>query len=394
MKRLAHRRFFVWAGLTVVALLMLFTEMGSLPRVQSNPAVAATSARFATPLSSPTGNGGKARWTVKKMSIVSKYPKGFDLVLDVSSSAGKVSRATALWRHSTTHPSLALGLPDASGKFVAHWTPLPDRNIPAWVGIDFWWQLTDEKGNNFETPHGYTEYADSTRQWNRLVSDDAVIHWEGSLPDDLGTQVATALAAQRQRYLIGWGKLLDYKPQIIIYANYNAWKEWNAKIVSTQVEGQTDPAWGSTIQVYDTEAPDPERYIADAVVLHEVEHLYQQTFGANGTYLMQVWFFEGDATYFEVYQPHDFVGAVKDMAAKGQLPGLVDGLSQRTGNGDPYEVGYAVWKYLEVTYGPDIHRKVWEQIGKGLPIGLSLQNATGKTLAELEQGFRAWVGAN
>jgi hypothetical protein len=127
--------------------------------------------------------------------------------------------------------------------------------------------------------------------------------------------------------------------------------------------------------------------------LHEVEHLYQQTFGAYGSYLTAVWFFEGDATYLEVYQPYDYLQAAKDLAIKGQLPKLAD-ISKRTNNRIPYDVGYAFWKYLEVNYGSNTHRKVWAQIGGGQPIIVALQKATGQNFDDLEAGFRKWLGAS
>ncbi len=389
MRFTARWRTLSWIGLVILALFVLM--MGSISTAQSaNPT--ATYARFATPLSSPTNNGGKAKWAVQKITFVSHYPKGFDFAVQASSSAGKIIKAMVMWRHSTTHPNTMLGTADTSGTFTAHWKPLPGRNIPQWVGVDYWWSLVDDKGNIFETPHQYIEYADASRKWKRLVSEDAVIHWEASLPDDVGTQVAAALKAQRDFYFQAWGKLLDYKPQIIIYASYDPWKEWNPSVDTTNVDGQTDPGWGSTVQVYRTDAPDPTKFVAYTLVLHEVEHLYQQTYGAFGTYLTQVWFYEGDAAYLEMSPLYDYLQKVKDMAAQGKLPKLAD-LAQRSQDRTAYDVGYAFWKYLEVTYGPDTHRKVWEQISKGQPIVLALQTATGKRLPDLEQDFRTWLGA-
>ncbi len=389
MKLSMRQQILPWSGLAVLAALMLFMSMVNVP---SQAAPAPTQARFATPLASPTNNGGNAKWTVKQMSFVSHYPGGFDFVLDVSSSAGKVALATVMWRHSTTVPNTMLGTLDESGKFVAQWKPLADHNIPQWVGIDYWWVVTDGQGNQFETPHGYIEYADNTRKWKRLVSEDAVIHWEASLPAELGTEVASALKRQRPFYMKAWGKLLDYKPQIIIYADADPWKEWQSTVDVNSVDGETDPHWGSTVQLYRTDAPDPVQYLADGVVLHEVEHLYQQTFGAFGSYRTAVWFYEGDATYLELYQPYDYLQAVKTLAAKGQLPTLAE-LSKRADDRSPYDVGYAFWKYLEVNYGADTHRKVWEQIGKGQPIILALQKATGQKFPDLEANFRVWLGA-
>jgi hypothetical protein len=388
MRSSKHLPIYLWSGLAILIVYML-SLAGTSPVYSS--AITATS-HFATPLPSPTNNGGNAQWKVNKTALVSNYPKGFDFVIDASSSAGKITKAIVMWRHSTSHPQTMLATINDKGQHKVHWTPLPGRNIPAWVGVDYWWELTDEKGNRYQTPHDYAEYEDTTRAWRRLASEDAVIHWEASLPKDLGAQIAAALKERREFYRQAWGKLLDYKPSIIVYASYEPWQEWNSTIDTYVIEGQTDPYWGGTVQVFDATRPDSVELLTYAVVLHEVEHLYQQVYGAYGSSLTQVWFFEGDATYMELYQPYDYLESVRDLAANGQLPSLQK-LSRRTDSRDEYDVGYAFWKYLEVSYGPDTHRKVWEQIGKGQPIVLALQTATGKSLPVLEKEFRKWLGA-
>ena len=211
------------------ALLLLFLALNG-SRVQSLPALVATNSRWATPLPSPVNNGGKATWSVTQTALISNYPQGFDFTIVAKSSAGKITKAVVSWRHSTRSPSLVLATAKGTDQFIAHWKPLVGQNIPQWVGIDYWWTLTDDKGNTFETPHAYTEYADTTRKWNRLVAEDAVIHWEASLPADLGQQIAAALKQQRALYLQGWGKLLDYKPHVIIYASHQPWQEWDPEI--------------------------------------------------------------------------------------------------------------------------------------------------------------------
>jgi hypothetical protein len=393
----SHRKqLLFWSALTVIILAVLFTSMSSIHIVHSLDEPTSIYTRFATPLSSPVNNGGHATWTVKQMALASKYPKGFDFVLDASSDAGKITIAKVNWRHSTGKPISLMVFPDQSGKYVGHWAPNIYQDLPQWVGIDYWWTLTDEHGNVFETEHGYSEYVDNTRKWKRLVSEDAVIHWEASLPADVGPQIAAALKDHREKYQQAWGKLLNYKPHIIIYASYKPWQEWSPAIDPTTLEGETSPYWGATIQIYHSEMKDATKYLAFGVVLHEVEHLYQQTFTPFDTYLKQVWFFEGDASYMEEYPQYDYVKRVKAMAAAGTLPFLQKEAALRMQD-DPrlaYDVGCAVWQYVEATYGPDMHRKIWETVRKGIPIDQAIKLATGDDFAVMEKGFRKWLGAS
>ncbi|MEP7287690.1 MAG: hypothetical protein ABI947_18205 [Chloroflexota bacterium] len=383
-----------WTGLTVLILFIMFTGTAvSLPIAYGNAQPTIDSTRFATPLPSPQHNGGRATWTVKSMGFVSKYPTGFVFTLDASSSLGKITLAQVLWRHAANKPTSMMVQADKTGKFVAYWTTSVFQTVPGWVGVDYWWVLTDERGNSFETPHQYSEYADNTRKWRRLVTEDAVIHWEASLPADIGPQIAASLKQQRDRYLQGWGKLLNYKPHIMIYASYKPWKEWMPKVNDQWIDGETSSYWGGTVQVYHANNANGLKYLTYGVILHEVEHLYQQTFSPYDTWHRQVWFYEGDATSFELYQSYDFLQTVKDMAARRQLPALQKAPALLLEDRMPYDVGYSFWKYIEVTFGPDMHRLIWDQIRRGQPIEGSLQTATGKPFADLEKDFRAWVGA-
>lgn len=388
----------LWTALVIAVLLMLWANIAPTASAHALNAASPTydpTQRFATVVPSPTNNGGGATWQVNKLDFVSNYPKGFDFVLDVTSSGGKVLYATVNWRHSTINPQFKLVRPDISGKFIAHWVPDADNNIPQWVGVDYWWTLTDAAGNVFQTPHGYAEYADNSRKWRRLVSDDVVVHWEASLPADIGPQIVAAMKDQRGAYLRAWGKLLDYKPHIVIYASAKPWKEWQPAIDISSVDGETSSDWGTTVQVYDPDAPNPSHHLAYSVVLHEMEHLYQAVFGRLDDYELPLWFYEGDATYFERDQDYDFLQTVKDLQSQGNLPSLAGKGPADTDDVDggrlAYDEGYAFWKWLDVTYGDDEHSKVWGYIVRAEPADTALELATGKKFPELESAFRKWL---
>src|SRR5258708_1807589 len=194
-----------WSGLTLVVLAVMWVSISGRATAQTYD----PTHRYATVVPSPTNNGGKATWNIKTMSFVSQYPKGFDFVLDVTSTGGPIALATVVWRHSTIDPQFEFVKVDPSGQFIAHWVPPTGHNIPQWVGVDFWWKLTDSAGNVLETPHGYAEYADNTRKWKRTLSEDVVVHWEASLPDDIGKEVIAAMRDQRATYLRDWGRLME-----------------------------------------------------------------------------------------------------------------------------------------------------------------------------------------
>src|SRR5262249_6126492 len=258
----------------------------------------AVHAKTVTPLPSPTNNGGSAQWTVNSMTFQSSYPKGFSFALDATSSGGKIVEATVSWSHAPGTIRHAGGTIDSSGKVSATWVSNAAAAVPQWAGVWYWWILKDEAGNIYQTDQKYNEYADNTRGWRRMESEDIIVFWEESLPERIGQDTINAMQRQRPFYLQNWGKLLNYKPRAIIYASFKPFAEWYPGMGTKspsggQVVGTTQQTWGGTAQVF--QADYNVRNISWGIVLHEVGHLYQY---ANGGIVGPIWFFEGDASYF------------------------------------------------------------------------------------------------
>src|SRR5258706_15134339 len=144
--------------------------------------------KTATPLPSPVNNGGSATWTVNATTFKSNYPKGFEFDIDATSSGGKIASAGVIWRHSpqaTRNRRVAKVDPD-TGKVSATWQATTSDGVPQWVGVEYWWLLTDTAGNSYETPHQYDVYADNTHDWHHAESEDIVIYWEVGVPENIG----------------------------------------------------------------------------------------------------------------------------------------------------------------------------------------------------------------
>ncbi len=372
-----------WTAFAALVLLILAVGMNPPAAAQGGDITPKT----ATPRPSPTNNGGNAKWTVNAMTFKSDFPKGFDFALDVTSTGGKIVEAGVVWSHAPRNTRRAPGKIDPSGKITAHWDASGTAAVPQWVSVEYWWTLKDAAGNIFETPHQYDNYADNTRPWKHAESEDVVVYWESSLPDSLGQDTIAAMRKQRAFYYQNWGKLLDYRPRVILYASYQAWEDWYPQVSTpgggTMTVGTTSSSWGGTVQLF----YGAEKELTYGSVLHEVGHLYQEVTAAAG----RDWFVEGDATYFELQQQYDYLAKVKGMAADGTLPTLQEPgptMDNRIG----YDVGYAFFVWLAHTYGPDAHRKLWDLLGQGKARVDALQIVTGKDFVSMERDFRAWLG--
>jgi hypothetical protein len=141
--------------------------------------------------------------------------------------------------------------------------------------------------------------------------------------------------------------------------------------------------------------------LAYSTVTHETEHLYQAEFLANRRlYDVPGWFYEGDASFFEVEPSYDYVQAVRDMAANGDLPPLLVGVSDgpRIDGENPregYDIGYSflVWLH-EIAGGPSYHAQIMQLLGQNVPFITALETATGISSDEIEREWRLWLGAS
>ncbi|HRE49344.1 MAG TPA: hypothetical protein PLD47_16590 [Aggregatilineales bacterium] len=383
-----NKRIPLLAGILALALVatLALSGMGSRYAAQGD---IATSTQPPT----PEGNGGTATWTIGEPSFESNYPRGFTISLNAESSAGRITGATVFWQHSPKLRNRVPGKVAADGKSVI---AVADRvQVPQWVAVTYWWVLTDEKGNSYQTERRDTLYEDNTRVWNHLESEDLVIYWQQGVPDKVGELAVKAMDKARPIYRQRWAKPLGYRPHAIIYADYATWEEWN-RGVGTSVggvvtAGQTSDSWGGTAQVWLPSYYDAET-LADDIIVHEVAHLYQYANGGTG---QDFWFFEGNATYFELLSGASKLERVRDLARSGELPSLQAGGPSARGRFalDAYNIGYAFWLWVEETYGVDAHKLIWKLIDEGRGWKNALETVTQLNFIDMETAFRAWAGA-
>ncbi len=348
----------------------------------------AQSAATSTPQASATVNGGSATWTLLSRTFTSQYPKGFTFTIQATSNAGDIESAGVFWSHAPGNQRRRPATYDATTKtWTAVWAAAPTDAVPAWVGVDYWFVLTDVKGNTYQTDKQHTEYADTTKAWGRAESDDIIVFWEKPLPDSIGQMTLDAMAKTRELYRRAWGRLLSYKPRAILYKDVQSFSEWAPGQGNEQsILGQTAAAWGGTVQRNSGFGLEDFAY---GTVTHEVGHLYQFDLHM----VADSWWIEGDATFFEYHQQYDYEAHARQLASDPRFPTLHDGYST-TGNTarDGYDVGYSFIKYLTDTYGLDTHKKILDNLIGGKTLFDSIEAATGKSIGDVEFGFRKWLG--
>ncbi|MBX3062108.1 MAG: hypothetical protein KF726_03980 [Anaerolineae bacterium] len=355
------------------------------------------SPQTSTPQPPPEGNGGSATWTVEDVIFNSEYPNGGKFNIKASSSAGNIVSAAVVYMHNPSSKQRAFGRFDQeSGYWIADFS---GNGVPQWVAMDYYWQLTDEAGNTYQTDMVNDNYADTRREWNMAESEDIIVYWERTLPEELGQTVIDAMRDRRDFYYNAWGKLLSYRPRAILFngdqpAVINEW----AQGTTTQAQGSTSylggfttRGYGAFVGFYYASRGMTDNRFAYGTVLHEVGHLYQFENGGFGG-AANVWFSEGDAEYNSADRSglRRALQDAQDLAASGDLPPLSEiGSVGRMA----YDVGYSFFAWFTEKYGEGAHLELMQLIGRGTGVIKSLERYTGMSFVEIETEFRTWLGA-
>lgn len=342
---------------------------------------------------------GDAEWSITDESFTSHYPNGFTFTVKATSSAGDITAASVVWSHAPRNQRRANAEYDEeAGVFSVSWGGVSEDSLPPWVAVNYQWRFTDSEENTY-TSAWYLgeEYSDDSREWERYESEDIVVFVEEGLPDNTGQQALDAMAAQRETFTTAWGAQLSNKPRAILFATASSFTEWLRGQENPNVIGRTSSDWGGTVQRLASAG------IVDMVwgtVLHEVGHLYQQEFAPAG-FAPGTWWNEGNATFFELNQQYDYEQRVRNLAANGQLPPLLQGSgpSQSSRGADGigrlgYDVGYTFFKWLAVNYGLETHYAVVQGVRDGSDRNAVLEEILGLRIQEIESQWRLWLGAS
>ncbi|MBN1200851.1 MAG: hypothetical protein JXJ20_03245 [Anaerolineae bacterium] len=388
-----------FGSLVVVALVLgLLAVIGFQVSAQDDaPTNKPEPARTLSPAQTPAASTMESRsapdieWTVSEQAFTSNYPAGFAFTATIRSSAGPIARGRVIWSHAPgTQRSRSAEIDPKTGILTATWIATGQDAVPPWVGLSYYWDVGDADGNSFQTDPVFVEYEDTTHDWLRAESEDVIVFTTG-LSSEVSELAINAMAAQRETYRQAWGDLLPYTPRVILFGNWSAWQEWQVAYVNSRVIGITSTDWGGTAQVA---GGGDLHHLAYGTVLHEIAHLYQSHFTIM---IRGTWVIEGNATFFELDQQYDYEQVVRNLAAAGNLPALLQGtgpgVSGRNGRRG-YDIGYTFFKWLTDTYGLDGHRQLIELLDTGMRRNEAIETVTGLSIEEVESRWRVWLGAS
>lgn len=408
----------IWSLLATGSLLALLIT-AALPSVQDGyaqdsftPTPSSTTADDDYAYDDPARvENGEAEWTLNSTEFINNYPDGFVFVGNVSSTGGELVSVSAIFS-SVGNPDYGIRqrgeVNPETGTVRVEVSGRDADDIPPWVPINYQWRVSDESGTVYfsEWILG-AEYADNTRNWTRLETDDALVYIQEGLPSDIADEMFIRLEQKRDQYLEFFGEPLSYAPVVVLFDDQAAFDEWRRDDVNRGnviTVGLAQPTRGVILQfLFQGNATD----LANTVV-HEVAHLYQ--FEAYQS-RVPVWWREGEATYFEFQNVGFYEDRVRSFGFTNQLPIMFNETNQLAldavgpdGRGRwTYDVGYTFYKYMVETYGSDTILEFYRLLDEpdDLPgfeifehFVTSLETATGDSVEEIESNWRVWMGAS
>ncbi|MBN1565111.1 MAG: hypothetical protein JXA10_14805 [Anaerolineae bacterium] len=360
--------------------------------------------------------------TLSNLTAMSQYPRGMVFTLTAQSANGAIDNA-----------QLFIELVNGSRERVstewdattATWTAQvwpTGEGQPAWTPFQFIWRVRDATGVTFETAPIDAVYADPTRAWFRVEADTIIAYWFGADeidPDVVAASVVEAMEATEPRRIAGFGGSLSYTPLAVLYPTRETLNEITGSgITSPTVGGWTSRDLGMTILHF---APRDETFTRNndciwlpaetgqrkstvatrlnstiyAGIPHEITHLYQFDYGLQAP----DWWMEGEAEYF-AYGSNSwpFEDRLRQLATLQDIPPLSqDSISREMIQADGcqylnYDVGQSFVTWLIDRYGLDTHAQIVALNGSGISFTDALEEATGTSFLDLENGWRAYVG--
>ncbi len=341
------------------------------------------------------------------------YPAGMSYTVGVTSEHGDIERVVwELHREEKFFIRIIADYDPATDQWVARvWDE--GGQPPGLEGL-FFWKATDNAGNTVTTEPQYTVYTDPNNVWYRMENNYLIFYYYGigDDPNVIAHGMAEFIEGVHQRWIMGFGGSISYKPLAVGFPDEVAWGAKNLSGIATPgILGSTDGGMGLTTLVLRNvedarNSADPciagvnwtEDYVIwdmYTTVAHEVTHMVQ--FEVMGGQVGLEWLSEGQAEYFtDTYRPYD--ARLRNLATLQDLPNLHtpigSSLKQADGCGAlSYYVGPSFLNYLVSTYGIDAHRQAMELMNSdNLLFYDAVERVTGVPFLDIENAWRTYLG--
>lgn len=269
-----------------------------------------------------------------------------------------------------------------------------DITTPPMMTYLYHWEVVDADGNKVQSEEVFIRYEDNRYDWQLLENEDIGVWWHDrseSFGQTIFDIAAEAVSYQQELFQAD----LDFQMRIVISNTDTEFNSWH-NIEHDWIGGQTFSNYGITNQIVEGE------YYQDtwlnAVIPHEISHIFFNQVVYNPTVNVPVWLNEGIAQYNEFITHEWEMGLVETAAANSSLvplKALEDGFGSY--NVDriylSYAEAYSAAAYLVKTYGNEGLSALLAAYKEGETTDEAFQTALGISVGQFEMDWAESVGA-
>ncbi|MBX3062111.1 MAG: hypothetical protein KF726_03995 [Anaerolineae bacterium] len=265
---------------------------------------------------------------------------------------------------------------------------------PPWQVLIYQWEVVDEAGNKFRSEEMTTEYADHTRDWQKLEGKGVTVYWYDQ-PVEFG-QLVLASAEKGYSFV---SAATNFQPtdniRIAVYNTQSDYCSYWAQLTCKEWYGATTH---NTV-VVTQDFPDERAYLLDSIIPHELAHAFLHMRVGNNFISIPNWFNEGQAMNNEIASIEPQLERVRELAALGQIGrlALLEGQTSITRDefnavSDWYATATSLIYFLYEQFTPAILGKILDGVAADKSFEQAFEDATGWTLEQYELKWRAWLG--
>ena len=265
----------------------------------------------------------------------------------------------------------------------------PRIYIPPGTPIEYFWELTDEAGNEVATQPVTVTYDDIRFDWKDTASGVINLHWYAG-SDDFAQEMLAVASSTIDDLSSLLGAEVDFPIHVWVYGSVNDMRPAlvrRSESFERQVITAGERVSENTVLVLGSSG-------AMDTLRHELTHIVTAVAGEGPFGSLPSWLDEGLAVYTQA-DPGGYRSALERAADRGNVFSIRAISSQP---GDPSAVGlfygqsWSVVSYLIDTYGPEQFAQLFATFKAGVTIDEALEAVYGFDVEGLDDEWRASLG--
>lgn len=311
-------------------------------------------------------------------------------------SASPIELATLFFQaHKDTHTSIGLATVEKTGDDVyllSYTHSLDDYRLRAFTKVDYHWEVTTGDQNRQRLAQDSFDYIDNRYRWNSLEEKPFKVYWF----DDAGDiRFAQSVIDAAQA---GYNKATNLLPvtipnnslEIYVYPDSESMQAVLHASSENWVAGHADADLGVIVV---TLPPGPDqKLLIEQRIPHELMHVLLYQYTDPGYANLPTWLNEGLASQVELYPNSDYPILLEDAVKREALIPIAALCRTFPRDASSALLSYAqaasFTKYLHSTYGATGLVSLVRAYANGLDCERGAQQALGRSLTQLERGWR------